>query len=51
MGLSRYFASQCQLILIAGLFPLNSRRWLTADIINYAGYATNLIDDTVRNTA
>ena len=23
MGLNRYFASQCQLILIAGLFPLN----------------------------
>lgn len=23
MGLSRYFASQCQLILIEGLFPFN----------------------------
>ncbi len=23
MGLSRYFASQCQLVLIGGLFPLN----------------------------
>lgn len=23
MGLSRYFASHCQLILIGGLFPLN----------------------------
>lgn len=23
MGLSRYFASQCQRVLIGGLFPLN----------------------------
>lgn len=51
MGLSRYFASQCQRVLIGELFPLNRRRRLTADIINYAGNATNLIDDAVRNAA
>lgn len=51
MGLDSYFASQCQRVLIAGLFPLNRRRWLAADIINYAGNTVNLIDNAVRNAA
>lgn len=34
MGLRRYFASQCQLILIEGLFPFDRCWWLTADIIH-----------------
>lgn len=51
MGLSRYFASQCQRMFIAGLFPLNRRRWLTADVIHDTGNAVDFIDDAVGNAA
>ena len=51
MGLSRYFASHCQRVLISGLFPLNRRRWLAADVVYDAGDAVNFIDDAVGNAA
>lgn len=51
MGLSRYFASHCQLILIGGLFPLNRRRWLAADVVHDTGNAVDFIDDAVGDTA
>lgn len=47
MGLSRYFASQCQRVLIGGLFPLNCRWWFAADIINDAGNTIDFINDAV----
>jgi hypothetical protein len=49
MGLDSYFASQCQLILIGGLFPLNGRWWLATDVINYAGNAIHFIDNAIRH--
>lgn len=51
MGLTHYFASHYQLILIAGSFPLNRRRWLTADVIHDTGNAVDFIDDAVGDTA
>lgn len=51
MDLDSYFANQCQLILIAGLFPLNRRRWLTADVVYDTGNAVDFIDDAVGDAA
>lgn len=51
MDLTHYFASHYQLILIAGLFPLNRRRWLAADVIHDTGNAVDFIDDAVGDTA
>lgn len=51
MGLSRYFASQFQRVLIGGLFPLNRRRWFAADVVHDTGNAVDFIDDAVGDAA
>ena len=42
-------AIESSFFIIGFLFPLDSARWLTCDIKNYAVYLADLVSDTCRN--
>lgn len=50
-GLAAFYALYCWTIPDAGLFPLNRRRWLAADVVYDTGNAVDFIDDAVGDAA
>ncbi|KJX11408.1 hypothetical protein SG72_01595 [Enterobacter cloacae subsp. cloacae] len=50
-GLKVFYYFTYRLLPDAKSFPLNRRRWLTADVIHHAGNTVHFVDDAVRHAA